>query len=105
MALGTCKQVLLARYASTGYAVRMREPTVGIQKLDAWMIKTKTTQEMLAEKIGASQQSISAYLKKGRPVPLRHAVALEKLTKIRVEDFVAPSDSGTDVAAGVSRAG
>jgi len=82
----------------------MRERTVGIQKLDAWMKKTKTTQEMLAEKINASQQSISAYLKKGRPVPLRHAVALEKLTKIRVEDFVAPAESGTDVTAPAARA-
>lgn len=75
----------------------MREQTIGIQKLDAWMKKTKTTQEMLAEKINASQQSISAYLKKGRPVPLRHAIALEKLTRIRVEDFVEPADSSTDV--------
>lgn len=77
----------------------MRERTIGIQKLDAWMVKTGTTQEVLAEKLGASQQSISAYLKKGRPVPLRHAVAIEKLTKIRVEDFLEPADSDTDVTA------
>ena len=81
----------------------MRERTLGIQKLDAWMKRTKTTQEMLSEKIGASQQSISSYLH-GRPVPLRHALALSRLTKIRVDDFAEPADSGTDVSTPAARA-
>lgn len=75
----------------------MHELTIGIQKLDAWMKATGTTQEVLAEKIGVSQQSISAYLKKGRAVPLQQALAISRLTDIRVEDFASPADSSTSV--------
>ena len=47
------------------------------------MKATGTTQEVLAEKIGVSQQSISAY-PKGRAVPLQQALAIPRLTDIRV---------------------
>jgi DNA-binding XRE family transcriptional regulator len=76
----------------------MAKPTQGAVRLRAWMARTDTTQEQIAEQIEASQQSVSAWLAGRQEPKLRHALALKRLAKIAVEDWTVPAaESGASL--------
>ena len=60
-------------------------------RLRAWLKKNGLTQRDLGVKLGTHQTNVSAWIL-GRPIPVEMAVAIEKLTKIPVEDWTVPAD-------------
>lgn len=85
----------------------MLKRTRGGVRLAAWMKRTRTTQKALADQLETVQQNVSEWIRGERPAPLHHAIKLQKLTKIRVEDWTVEveSDSGTDVTTQTRAAG
>lgn len=76
----------------------MHGKTRGGTRLRQWLKDKGWKQEDLAEKIGTHQTNVSAWIL-GRPIPLDKAIAIRRLTKIAVEDWVAPDvESGPDLA-------
>jgi transcriptional regulator with XRE-family HTH domain len=85
-------------YACTGYDVRMHVKTRGGERLRRWLRDKGWKQEDLAERIGTHQTNVSAWML-GRPIPLDKAIAIRRITKLAVEDWVKPADeSGPDLS-------
>jgi transcriptional regulator with XRE-family HTH domain len=82
----------------------MHVKTRGGTRLRRWLKDKGWKQEDLAERIGTHQTNVSAWIL-GRPIPLDKALAIRRLTKIAIEDWVAPDDeSGPDIARAVETA-
>jgi len=79
-------------YGSTRYDVRMHQHTRGGARLKAWIRNNGKTQEWVAERIGTHQTNVSAWIL-GRPVPLEAAIAIRRITKIPVEDWIVPAQT------------
>ena len=68
----------------------MHQQTRGGARLRAWLKEHDKTQEWIASRLGTHQTNVSAWML-GRPVPLDMALAIRRITKIPVEDWVVPS--------------
>lgn len=77
----------------------MLKPTRAGVRLAAWLKRTGTTQKEFADKLGTAQQNVSEWIRGGHAVSLKHALKIQKLTKIRPEDWsvAVEPESGTDV--------
>ncbi len=72
--------------------------TRGGARLRRWLKAKGWKQEDLAERLGTHQTNVSAWML-GRPIPLDKALAIRAITKIAVEEWVAPDDeSGPDLS-------
>ncbi len=60
-------------------------------RLEEWIKEDRRTQAWVAEQIGTHQTNVSAWIR-GRPIPLRMAVKIQKLTGIEVEDWTIEAD-------------
>lgn len=67
----------------------------GGARLRQWLKEKNKTQEWLAEQIGTHQTNVSAWIL-GRPVSIEMAVAIRRVTRIPVEDWVQPADGVID---------
>ena len=87
----------LAQYACTRYDVRMKRAALkrGGARLRRWLQEKARTQEWLAEQIGTHQTNVSAWIL-GRPISIEMAVAIRKVTRIPVEDWVEPAANEAD---------
>ncbi len=62
----------------------------GGARLRQWLKEKNKTQEWLAEQIGTHQTNVSAWIL-GRPVSIEMALAIRKVTRIPVEDWIQPA--------------
>ena len=80
----------------------MHKQTRGSTRLRAWMAKNGMNQKQVGAQIGVHQTMVGQWLL-GRPISLKHAVALQKVTKIRAEDWTVDADAA-DVSPSPQRA-
>lgn len=73
----------------TRYYVRMQK-RAGV-RLRQWLKDRGHTQAWLASEIGTHQTNVSAWMI-GRPIPIEKAIAIRRVTRIPVEDWVEPAD-------------
>ncbi len=57
----------------------------------AWLREHRRSQDWLGEQVSAHQTNVSAWIR-GRTVPLDAAVAIEKLTGIKAEEWLVDAD-------------
>ncbi len=64
--------------------------------LRAWLRDERRTQDWLGEQIGgAHQTNVSAWIR-GRAIPLEAAIAIERLTGIKAEDWLVDAISADE---------
>ncbi len=68
--------------------------TRGGVRLRQWLKDKGKTQEWLAEQIETHQTNVSAWIL-GRPISIEAAVAIRRVTRIPVEDWVAPAEESS----------
>lgn len=65
----------------------------GGARLRDWLRDERRTQEWLAEQIGTHQTNVSAWIR-GRPLPVRMAIAIRDVTNIEIDDWAQDIESG-----------
>lgn len=66
-------------------------------RLRDWLREERRTQEWLAKQIGTHQTNVSAWIR-GRPLPVKMAIKIRKVTEIEIEAWDQDIESSPDLS-------